>query len=117
MDEWLRSLSGKWGPSLLALYTDHSIWINTIVVLYGALLLLSWRNLRRIRSFLHAEVARQIDGAANEVELSSLDVPWEQALKVSTFPLIAAEWGLLPRRVSVEHLQSLVTVEELLSKA
>lgn len=117
MDAWLTSLSGDWGPWLLGLYLDHSIWINAIVVVYGAVLLLSWQNARRLRDHLRAEVAQQLEGRRGEPELDSADVPWGEALSASRFPLIAAEWGLLPHRVSVEALQAVVPLKDLLPEA
>lgn len=117
MDEWLISLSGEWGPPLLELYTDNSLWINTLVALYGVLLLFSWQNLRRMRDYLRTEVARQIGKERGKVDPARLSIPWEQAMGISRFPLIASEWGFWPRPTSVANLQSLTPVEVLLPQA
>lgn len=116
MDEWLLSLSGDWGPLLLDFYSRNSAWINTIVVVYGAFLLLSWWNLRRMRDHLRADVMGQLEKRPGEVDKEALNIPWDEALRASRFPFIAAEWGFLPRRVSTDNLQALIPVDDLLPK-
>lgn len=116
MDEWLLSLSGDWGPLLLDLYFKNSVWINTIVVVYGAFLMLSWWNLRRMRDQLRDEVTRQLEKRPGKVDKASLNIPWGDALEASRFPFIAAEWGFLPKRVSMDNLQALIPVDDLLPK-
>lgn len=116
MDEWLLSLSGDWGPLLLDFYLKNSAWISTVVVVYGAFLLLSWWNLRRMRDHLRDEVQGQLDKRPGKVDKESLRVPWNEALGLSRFPFIAAEWGFLPRRVSLDNLQALVSLDDLLPR-
>lgn len=114
MDHWLKSLAGLWGEPLLNLYIANSRWINALVLAYGVFLLISWWNLRRIRDYLREAIATQV-ADCDDLDAGSVEIPWEQAIQISRFPWIAAEWGLLPRRTSVTALQELMPVEGLLS--
>ncbi len=111
----IERILGVWGVALLHFYEANSLWINSIAVVYGVVLWLSWRNLEGIRHWLAESVAEQIRGHPDinqdsqpEAVLSRAEIHWADSLKQSRFPLIAARWGFIPRQVSPDAVQRLL---------
>lgn len=114
---------GRWGVVVLNFYEANSLPINTIVVAYGLLLVLSWSNLFRIRRWLVAAIAYQIHerpdmGPHSKLKrvLSEVEIPWEEAVK-SRFPFVSKQTGMWPKRTTVEALQELLSPEEMAEEA
>ena len=124
---FIENFMGQFGTALLNLYEANSLWINSLVVLYGAWIVLSWINLKNIRGRLIQELAGQLrsQGAAGEAaefsgsrkSLRGLDIPWEGVVREARFPFIAHQAALWPKRLSVESVQALLPEEELLEDA
>lgn len=116
----IERILGPWGMAVLRAYQDNSLLINAAIVLYGFVLILSWRNLDRMRSFLVQAIVQQVPRRAEEeakpdlsAVLDMASIPWQKALEESRFPLIARQWALLPRRCSLESVQRLLSPEDL----
>jgi hypothetical protein len=124
--EWVKSKTGVWGPILLNIYFQYAGWINTIVVAYGFLLLLSWRNLSRICDYLVDQILEQAKeikdrkgsrGEQKIVYLSDFSLSWDQAFASSNFPFIAKQTGILIRRSSLENVHTLIDERDLIQRS
>jgi hypothetical protein len=120
----LESMMGSWGKGLMDFYDANSLWINILVLLYGAWIVLSWINLKRIRSELIVSLAQQLSKKPNlktepltSEDLARLKVPWEDAVRRARYPFVAYQTALVPRRLSVEAVKSMLTVEDLTGEA
>jgi hypothetical protein len=116
----IERILGPWGMAVLRVYQDNSLLINAAIVLYGFALIVSWRNLDRMRSFLVQAMVQQMPRRAEgdakpdlSAVLETAAIPWEKALEESRFPLIARQWALLPRRCSLQSIQRLLNPEDL----
>jgi hypothetical protein len=123
--EWVKSLTGIWGPALLQLYFRNAIWINTLVVAYGLLLLLSWQNLSRILDDLVAQVVEQARNSIDPsskistpklVRLSDFQLSWERAFAASRFPFVARQTAFSLRRSTVDNVRELITNRDLIQR-
>jgi hypothetical protein len=110
--QWVSSLTGVWGPALVSFYNANALWINTIVVLYGIVLLLSWQNTEHIADALVSQVlaqAAKIPGRESrprrKVHLSQFRLSWEDALAHGKFPLVTSQAGFVPRKRTLENVQ------------
>ncbi len=120
--DWIQSTLGTWGSAVLQFYLANSLWINLIIVAYGAWILLSWTNLKRIRSALIWSLVSQLNGQqANAVtgkqETVKPVVPWQSTVAQSRFPFISHHYAFLPRRLSVEAVQRMLPAEDLIAAA
>lgn len=120
--DWVRSLTGAWGPALLEIYFDNAAWINTLVLVYGALLVLAWGNLSRILDDLVDQVVEQAgrmpsgssgDGRSKPVTLDDFRLSWERAFAASRFPFIARQSGVWVRRSTLENARALISERDL----
>ena len=84
--EWVKSQTGVWGPALLELYFQNAWWLNTLLVAYGVLLLLAWRNLSRVGVSLAAQILEQAgekarpegkDESLKPLRLSDFTLSWD----------------------------------------
>lgn len=121
---------GPLGMQVLAFYTEHSLIINGVVVLYGAVLTLAHLNLRRIEAaalqVLQAEAGGKSSGGPELHASGKLPanagtgrgvVPWEAVIaQASFFPLVARGTGLVPHRARPEALEALCPGSELLKQ-
>jgi len=120
---------GPLGMQVLAFYTEHSLIINGVVVLYGLVLTLAHINLRRIEAAamraLQADAGAKSDGpkprASGKPRANAGTgqgvVPWEAVIaQASFFPLVARGTGLVPHRARPEALEALCPGSELLKK-
>ncbi|MBM3125458.1 MAG: hypothetical protein FJZ87_10370 [Chloroflexi bacterium] len=112
--EWVKSKTGVWGPALLDFYFHNSLWINTIIVLYGLVLLLSWQNLGRMRDILINQILQQAGHTPRRLRLSEVHLAWEEALAASKFPFIATATGLTLRRTTLKNIQGLISERDLI---
>lgn len=118
--ELIERVLGPWGVEALRFYDSYSLPINLVVLLYGFVLVFSWRNLDGIRSYLVDDMARQMRqrlGSSKKTDpdfvLENVTIPWESALEQSRFPLVAQRWALLPRKRSLQSVRQLLTPEDL----
>ena len=123
--DWVLSLSGTWGPAMLAFYERNAGWINIIVVLYGLILLLSWQNMDRVISELTEQImtqaaqiqsSRKKEAKSKKMSLAEFELSWDKALMKSRFPLIAKQTGIIPCKSSLENIRSLVTKDDLFKR-
>jgi hypothetical protein len=120
----IERMLGVWGRAVLGFYEAHALWINTPIVLYGIVLWFSWRNLQGIRGhFVEALVAqmRRMKGLNKKTDpaslLDSLSIPWESGPGESVFPLVARQWGFLPRRPSEDAIRKMLDPGEMAAEA
>lgn len=117
---WIKSMTGIWGPSLLDFYFQYSGWINTIVVAYGLLLLISWLNLSRVRDSLTNQILEQAQEIKKKgirfenVILDDFQLSWERAFACNKFPFIARQTGFIIHRSSLENVRVLITDSDLI---
>jgi hypothetical protein len=121
---FIESLLGEWGRQLLYFYEANACIINSVVLTYGVLMFISWTNLVRTYRFLIAEMAKQVHTSedlnrksTNKRVRDSVTIPWEEAIDISPFPFISGMSGLLPKRMTVENLQSMLDEKDLADKA
>jgi hypothetical protein len=118
MQSLLEGLIGDWGTVALRFYLANSQWINLLVLAYGAWIGLSWVNLKRIRRQIIAALAEQIRGQTGSADPQAIDIPWEAALRpASRFPFIAQQSDLLPRRLTLPAVQSMLPAGGLIEAA
>ncbi len=118
------SMMGTWGLPVLNFYETNSLWINLLVLIYGAVIVLSWINLKNVRKSLVLSIVTQLRSRVDfspEIPagkaLGSLTIPWDNAIRQVRFPLVAQQNGLLPHRLSVETVQAMLPTEELAGEA
>ena len=87
-------------------------------------MLLAWNNLVRVYRFLIIEVAKTIHldeeldrKSTNKQVRDHFPVPWEKAVSAAPYPFIAKVGGLLPKRMTVENLQTFFDDKEIVEKA
>ncbi len=120
VDVFVRSLLGPWGARLLDAYLANSLWINGLILLYFAVLVISrWNYRRALTAILVAIEDRysQPNGRQTAREMKSRlaqdGIPWEKGLQAGAWPLIAGPRTLLPRPKSARALQQLFPADVL----
>ena len=120
IDAFIRSFIGEWGSALLDFYIENSLWINGILLLYVLLIVLSRRNYRIVLYSLcvslNTKYQSQVKGKdRNQLVriLNKIEIPWDDALKSSSFPMITSPRGLLPKYKNIKTLQRLYSNETL----
>ena len=115
---------GPIGRAMLHFYIENSFAINTVVVAYGLVIVMSWTNLVSIRKRLVGAIAAQIVqnpalNAQSKVKrvLKEVDIPWQAAVADVRFPLVAQQMALWPKRKTVEAVQALLPAEDLVKQA
>jgi hypothetical protein len=115
-----RSFLGQWGQALLDVYLNYSLWINLFILLYFLVLLISQRNYRWTLAGLIEEIEKSLPQSLNKKSiqqvsrlLSKQEIPWEAALQVSRWPLIASPRQLIPRIRSTQTLIKLYPIDTL----
>jgi hypothetical protein len=125
MIEWMQNPTGQWGLAVLNFYQSNSLWINLLVLAYGAWVVLSWVNLKNIRKALLMalvdQLRSQVDPISGKVvqikDSPDLTIPWEGVVGQARFPFIALQSALLPRRVSVKTTQAMLPAKTLIADA
>jgi hypothetical protein len=119
------NLTGQFGTDLLNFYQANALWINLLVLAYGAWVVLSWINLKNIRKVLLLalidQLRSQVDPASGKVVLkkdgADLVIPWDRVVGQAGFPFIAKQNGLLPHRVSIETARAMLPDDYLVAEA
>ncbi len=120
----LESTLGRWGTAVLNFYYAYSLYINLVIVLYGAVVVYSWINLKNIRRRLVTAIFDQLkrmpdlkpDSAPKWI-LGRIAIPWESATQETRFPFVAQQTAFWPRRVSSEVLKALLPAEDMAAEA
>jgi hypothetical protein len=120
INAYVRSLLGEWGSTVLDFYLENSLWINGILLLYVLIIVLSRRNysitLYSLCTSLKTKYNSQVNGKNRkqlEKTLHKIDIPWDDALRSSKFPLITSPRGLLPQYKSTKTLQHIYSNDTL----
>ncbi len=118
------SMMGAWGPPVLEFYETNSLWINLLVLMYGAVIVLSWINLKNIRKSLILSLVAQLHSRPDfapdmpaKKALGSLTIAWDASIREVRFPFVAQQNGLLPHRLSLETVQAMLPSEDLAGEA
>ena len=121
---FIESMLGTWGVRVLNFYEANSLYINSVVVIYGMVIVLSWTNLVSIRKVLVYEMVMQMKEhpkinrkSKTKQVLQEINIPWEETISKVRFPLVARQASLWPKRLNLENVQSLLTPEELAEQA
>jgi len=124
MFEWIKTLTGEWGPYLINLYKLNAIWINSLVLIYGIVLLLAWRNLDQMQENLvnllivaDRSLLSRIN--KNEAGFSTADISeisWEEAFKANQFPLLSRQNGFSLHRASIESFKKATITKEFIKR-
>lgn len=111
---------GPIGAAALHFYQEYALPINSLVVLYGLVIVLSWTNLVSIRKRIVGSIAAQIlqspdlhAGSKVKRVVKEVDIPWQAAVDDVRFPLVARQAAFWPKRKSVEAVQALLPAEDL----
>lgn len=130
---------GPLGMQVLTFYVEHSLAVNSVVVLYGLVLTLAHLNLRRIEAAavraLRAETENQRGAGpkpsgrrgtasgprdsegGHPARADGAAIPWEAVIaQASFFPLVARGTSLVPRRTRAAALEVLCPTVDLLKK-
>lgn len=120
-DIFIRSLLGPWGQKILDAYIANSLWINGLILLYFAILVLSRWNYRRTQAAIVAGLqARYAQSSGKKATrdiracLAQDGVPWEAGLDASFWPLIAGPRHVVPRLKNTLTLQKLFSPDDLI---
>lgn len=121
---FIESILGTWGVSVLNFYETNSLYINSVVVIYGMFIVLSWTNLVNIRKALVYEMVMQMKehpkiNRKSKVKqvLQEISIPWEATIAKVRFPFVAQQASLWPKRLNLENVRSLLNDEELAEQA
>ena len=122
--EIVELLLGGVGRQILYFYEAHALIINSIILTYGCVILMSWLTLNRIYRHLVVDMAKSIhlstkvnkDSTPKKV-LSSIKIHWDEPVNIAKFPLIASQTALLPVRKTVNNVKALLDDEELAKNA
>lgn len=121
---FVEALLGDFGRQLLYFYEANAGLINSLVLLYGLFMFLTWNNLVRVYRFLIIEVAKTIHldedlnrKSTNKRVRDTIEIPWEKAVSAAPFPFVGRLGALWPKRMSVEVLQTYFEDKDLVNQA
>lgn len=105
MAELFLSLSGPLANRVVDFYLEHQLLLNTLVVLYGALLAVAHFNLQRIQAFLLEQYETEEQEEALEALARESDESIVERINGELrFPLIASPYFFAVHRVSRRNL-------------
>lgn len=121
---FIEMMLGEVGRQILYFYEANACVINAVLFTYGLFMLLSWNNLVRVYRYLIVEVAQKAHldenlnrKSTNKKVRDNIQIPWEQAVSKSPFPLIARIGTLRPKRITVKALQTYFDEKEIVDGA
>lgn len=124
MRDFLVSFMGPLFGVIFDFYAAHALLFNTIVLVYGFVIVLSWNNLVSIRRRLVEALVDQLravpggyDGLDASRILEEVSIPWEETVSAAGFPLVARQTALYPRRKSVDVVRALLPAETLVKES
>jgi hypothetical protein len=106
---WLLSLTGEWGPPLLAWYQANS-WVNLLFVAYGVVVLLAWRNYDHVQQqAIAALLAGAKPGEDGRLVLpQTLRLNWSAAVAGLRFPWLTRRGHLRLHACTAENAERLL---------
>lgn len=120
IDGFIRGTLGPLGVTILDFYIANSIWINGLILLYGLLVVLARRSFELSRQSLISALQSQHPQQFEHKKLASvlntlkkINIPWEQSLESSSFPLIAPPGSILVYPKKLETFQKLLPLDKL----
>lgn len=121
---FIESFMGPLFVALLHWWEANGLLLNSIVVLYGFTILLSWLTLLNIRKRLIAAIIQQVIEAPSLSHkskptkvLAEVTIPWQEVTDLIKFPFVAERAGLIPKRRTVETIQALLDEQDLATAA
>lgn len=94
---------GPWGLKVLNYYLQHDAIINSIVFMYGVLLVLAHYNYSKISERIMAQLPKP---AKKKNDKSAVKIDIAKAISEGkNFPLVAGNISLFPKRLSVEAVK------------
>jgi len=120
----IESFMGPTFVRVMRFYEANSLIINSVVLLYGLVIFLSWASLVNIRKRLIAAMVHQMQQhpdfhpktKAKRV-LREIEIPWEAVVGQMKYPFVAQQAALWPRRRTVEAVKELLPAEDLAAAA
>ncbi len=120
VDVIIRSFIGQWGGRILDFYVANSLWINGLILLYFVVIVFARRNYRHIIISLVLDLkekyGNQLKGENPKQiskQLTRLDIPWDEALKASSFPFVTPPGGFRPYLKNEKTFNKLLSNETL----
>lgn len=108
-------LLGPWGLKVLDFYIRNSAIINSIVFIYGIILVTAHVNYKKITGDWLASIE---EDKKKKSRKKTYHIDWEKEIaERSGFPLIAGSISLIPKKVSLENLQFFLTKDRKWMKA
>jgi len=120
VDAIVRGFLGEWGQALLDAYLKYSLYINAILLIYAAAIVLARRNYHLILNSLLKTLEGQYQAQVSnknrkqiEALLRKRTIPWEQARKASRYPFLTSSKGISLHVKTDKTLQRLFSIETL----
>jgi hypothetical protein len=117
----LQGFLGNWGMKLVDFYYQNGLWINGIILLYALIIFVAWKNYRNVLEFLIENITEQMTPRSktwskSEVtrNMRSVEIPWVEARKKITIPLMAKTDYFIPSIASIETIKKLYPKELLI---
>jgi hypothetical protein len=118
----LKGFIGNWGMQAIDFYYEHSLWINGVILLYALVLYIAWRNYRKINEYLLQTITDQLEQkvktwSKTEItrNLKTIEIPWEDARKKITIPLLAKSGSFLLNIASIKTIEKLFSRDVLIN--
>jgi hypothetical protein len=116
----VRGFLGEWGQAILNFYQQYSFWINAIILLYFLMVLLSQRNFKQTLENLIISIENKYPGQFEKKTIKEIarilgkkEIPWEEVLNNSKWPLIATPRQFYPRLKDETSLKKLISLDVL----
>jgi hypothetical protein len=114
INAFIRSSLGTWGSAVLDFYIQNSLWINILILIYAAAVVIGRWNYRQFLNSLlgefclkQAELIARKNRADLKYALKHTVLPWEKAMQALRFPLLTppGKYGfVLKNKVNLEKL-------------
>lgn len=126
MQGLLQMMLGSWGGPATEFYLANQLWINSLILGYGFLVVLGRHNYNQILNFIvewldanrSDELSRfdqtgedENDSADNETAgdlIAEIELPWEESLQVARLPFIVEPGKFIPHYSSTGNLKKLI---------
>jgi len=116
----VRGFLGEWGQAILNFYQQYSFWINAIILFYFLMVILSQRNFKQTLENLIIAIENKYPGQFEKKTnkeiariLGKKEIPWEEVLNNSKWPLIATPRQFYPRLKDETSLKKLISLDVL----
>lgn len=116
---FIRGMLGTSGDAVLDFYIAYSLWINGLIFLYAFLVVLARHTFDLSRQSLiislqgeYSQKFEQKRPGAVLKALKKISIPWDQALRCSSFPLISPPGSIRIYPKNTATLQKLLPLEK-----